>query len=268
LFEPSLSPFHPASCSRGFSDELDVNCPFSQPASFLQAPLGLLPRLNNSQAGSRARTCPLPQPTETHKFSNYTRQAMCCIPKVRDSHGTPKGNGQQFRTSNFPPCFQETEVRPRSPIFDTPYWSAFSLPLSELYGGREEIPLSPERHSSSCFWCIAHLSSPISIGQFPSLNTHSSPANPNPLSRASNRNQSLNSPVVASLILHAGVISFARPISTVDGNQPLSADIPSFSYFRCVENPYLPHRTGQQSNQLISFVPHLQSSFRSHAGTG
>lgn len=105
MFEPSISHFHPASCSRGFSDELGCG-PFSKPAALRQATLGLSARLNNSRAGSFARARPLPQPTETRKFSNYTRQAKCRIPNVRDSHGTPKATASRAE-HQFLPSFQK-----------------------------------------------------------------------------------------------------------------------------------------------------------------
>lgn len=120
----------------------------------------------------------------------------------------PKGNGQQFRTSSFPPCFQETEVRPRSPIFDTPFWSAFSYPCPNSTEAGKHYPCRQSGIAPHASGALPIFSSPISIGQLQSLNTHCTPDNPNPLSKASNRNQSFHSPVVASLILHSGVISF------------------------------------------------------------
>jgi hypothetical protein len=125
--------------------------------------------------------------------------------------------------SLFPPySLQPTQPRPVAvmlPIVfcqsarlfrfaDTPCWSSknHAGPISTVAQGT-----SPVARNS----CASHSSDaqrffpdPFSIGQFPSFNTHSSPDNPNPLSRASSRNQALNSPVIASLILHVGVIFF------------------------------------------------------------
>ena len=111
-----------------------------------------------------------------------------------------------------------------------------------LYGRPDTIPcrrIFPASHSSDA---QRFFSDPVSIGQFPSFNTHSSPDNPNPLSRASNRNQSLNSPAFASLILHDGVhFLHACPHSTEAGEHPLSPDTHGSSCFRCSENPCRPH---------------------------
>ena len=108
----------------------------------------------------------------------------------------------------FSSMLPETDVRLCSPIVDTPYWSSFSSCWSNLYGGPDTIPCRQKLLRFSFFRCSEILFRPLFYRPVSVPHTHSSPDNPNPLSRASNRNQALSSPVIASLTLHAGVIFF------------------------------------------------------------
>ena len=164
---PCLSrpPPERASYSRGFSDELGSG-PFSKPAAFRQAPLGR--RLNNSGAGSLARTCPLPQPTRL-AISPIPPGKPCGSFRKCETRTAPQKATASTAEQQFLPYFQKPLCGWARLFFDTPCWSAFSSCWPDLYGGPETIPCRRILMAPHASGAVRILPDPISIGQPHSL---------------------------------------------------------------------------------------------------